>query len=127
MVELPDHPHFIGCQFHPEFKSKPLEPHPLFSTFVGAAYEHGKKRRAEKESAAVEMFIGLRGSRAVSKRSTAEFAENRMKMGLDCSQSFSAVSAVSAVKGFRSALCIPSRRRQHWIWGVVPHRRSLRH
>src|SRR5437588_2491267 len=56
MVELPDHPHFIGCQFHPEFKSKPLEPHPLFSTFVGAAYEHGQKRRAEKESAAVEMF-----------------------------------------------------------------------
>ena len=38
MVELPDHPHFIGCQFHPEFKSKPLEPHPLFQTFVGAAY-----------------------------------------------------------------------------------------
>ena len=41
MVELPDHPHFIGCQFHPEFKSKPLEPHPLFKTFIGAAYEHG--------------------------------------------------------------------------------------
>ena len=38
MVELPDHPHFIGCQFHPEFKSKPLEPHPLFSTFIAAAY-----------------------------------------------------------------------------------------
>jgi CTP synthase len=56
MVELPDHPHFIGCQFHPEFKSKPLEPHPLFSTFVGAAYEHGMKRRAEKETAEVEMF-----------------------------------------------------------------------
>jgi CTP synthase len=56
MVELPDHPHFIGCQFHPEFKSKPLEPHPLFSTFIAAAYEHGSKRRAEKEVAAVEMF-----------------------------------------------------------------------
>jgi CTP synthase len=56
MVELPDHPHFIGCQFHPEFKSKPLEPHPLFRTFVGAAYEHGQKRRSEKESAEVEMF-----------------------------------------------------------------------
>jgi CTP synthase len=56
MVELPDHPHFIGCQFHPEFKSKPLEPHPLFSTFVGAAYEYGVKRRAEKETAEVEMF-----------------------------------------------------------------------
>jgi CTP synthase len=56
MIELPDHPHFIGCQFHPEFKSKPLEPHPLFSTFIAAAYEHGSKRRAGKETAAVEMF-----------------------------------------------------------------------
>jgi len=56
MVELPDHPHFIGCQFHPEFKSKPLEPHPLFKAFVGAAYEHGLKRRAEKTASEVEMF-----------------------------------------------------------------------
>jgi CTP synthase len=56
MVELPDHPHFIGCQFHPEFKSKPLEPHPLFKSFIGAAYEHGLKRRAEKAAAEVEMF-----------------------------------------------------------------------
>jgi CTP synthase len=56
MVELPDHPHFIGCQFHPEFKSKPLEPHPLFRTFVGAAYEYGQKRKAEKETVEVEMF-----------------------------------------------------------------------
>jgi CTP synthase len=56
MVELPDHPHFIGCQFHPEFKSKPLEPHPLFSTFIAAAYAHGSKRRAEKDTVAVEMF-----------------------------------------------------------------------
>jgi CTP synthase len=56
MIELPDHPHFIGCQFHPEFKSKPLEPHPLFSSFIAASYEHGSKRRAQKETAAVEMF-----------------------------------------------------------------------
>ncbi len=56
MVELPDHPHFIGCQFHPEFKSKPLEPHPLFKAFVGAAYQHGLKRRADREFTAVEMF-----------------------------------------------------------------------
>jgi len=56
IVELPDHPHFIGCQFHPEFKSKPLEPHPLFKSFVGAAYEHGLKRRSEKAAAEVEMF-----------------------------------------------------------------------
>ena len=56
MIELPDHPHFIGCQFHPEFKSKPLEPHPLFKTFVGASYEHGLKRRADKAAAEIEMF-----------------------------------------------------------------------
>jgi len=56
MIELPDHPHFIGCQFHPEFKSKPLEPHPLFKTFIGAAYEHGLKRRADKAAAEIEMF-----------------------------------------------------------------------
>jgi CTP synthase len=56
MVELPDHPHFIGCQFHPEFKSKPLEPHPLFKAFIGASYEHGLKRRADKAVSEVEMF-----------------------------------------------------------------------
>src|SRR6201993_986920 len=56
MVELPDHPHFIGCQFHPEFKSKPLEPHPLFRSFIGAAYEHGHRRRAEKTAVEVELF-----------------------------------------------------------------------
>jgi CTP synthase len=43
IVELPDHPHFLGCQFHPEFKSKPLEPHPLFSSFVKASYANREK------------------------------------------------------------------------------------
>jgi CTP synthase len=37
MVELKDHPWFIGVQFHPELKSKPFAPHPLFTAFVGAA------------------------------------------------------------------------------------------
>ena len=37
IVELEDHPWFLGCQFHPEFKSRPTEPHPLFSGFIGAA------------------------------------------------------------------------------------------
>jgi CTP synthase len=44
MVELPDHPHFIGCQFHPEFKSKPLEPHPLFREFIAASYKNREER-----------------------------------------------------------------------------------
>jgi CTP synthase len=56
MVEVPDHPHFIGCQFHPEFKSKPLEPHPMFTSFIAAAYEYGLRRRAEEAAAEVEMF-----------------------------------------------------------------------
>ena len=37
MIELREHPYFVGCQFHPEFKSKPLAPHPLFNSFVAAA------------------------------------------------------------------------------------------
>ena len=41
MVEIPEHPFFIGCQFHPEFKSKPLEPHPLFKSFVGRGLRVG--------------------------------------------------------------------------------------
>lgn len=42
MVELPQHPWFLGCQFHPEFLSKPLMPHPLFAAFIKAAKEAGK-------------------------------------------------------------------------------------
>ncbi|MDI6739739.1 MAG: CTP synthase, partial [Candidatus Edwardsbacteria bacterium] len=40
MIELPDHPWFVGCQFHPEFKSRPMRPHPLFRDFVKAAKTH---------------------------------------------------------------------------------------
>ncbi len=36
IVEIPDHPWFLGCQFHPEFKSKPIDPHPLFKDFIAA-------------------------------------------------------------------------------------------
>jgi CTP synthase len=38
IVEIPGHPFFLGCQFHPEFKSKPLEPHPIFREFIAASY-----------------------------------------------------------------------------------------
>ncbi len=44
IVEIPDHPWFLGCQFHPEFKSRPLEPHPLFTAFVAAAHTYRTKR-----------------------------------------------------------------------------------
>ncbi len=41
-IELPDHPWFIGVQFHPELKSKPFDPHPLFASFIGAAVEQSR-------------------------------------------------------------------------------------
>ena len=44
ICELADHPWFLGCQFHPEFKSKPMEPHPLFKAFIGASYENRRRR-----------------------------------------------------------------------------------
>jgi CTP synthase len=43
IVELKDHPWFLGCQFHPEFKSRPIEPHPLFRAFIEASI---RERRA---------------------------------------------------------------------------------
>ncbi len=46
IVEIPEHPFFIGCQFHPEFKSKPLEPHPLFKSFAGAPMRTGRNAKA---------------------------------------------------------------------------------
>ncbi len=50
IVEIPTHPFFIGCQFHPEFKSKPLEPHPLFSSFIAAAHRFRAHRVATQEA-----------------------------------------------------------------------------
>ncbi len=50
VLELPEHPWFLGCQFHPEFKSRPYDPHPLFRSFVSAAVEH-RRRRIEAEAA----------------------------------------------------------------------------
>jgi CTP synthase len=47
MIELNNHPHFVGCQFHPEFKSKPFRPHPLFAGFVKAAMAHRDARLRE--------------------------------------------------------------------------------
>jgi len=46
IIEIRDHPWFLGCQFHPEFKSRPLHPHPLFGAFIEAAYQQRQKRLA---------------------------------------------------------------------------------
>jgi CTP synthase len=42
IVEIPDHPWFVGVQFHPELKSRPFKPHPLFASFIGAAVEQSR-------------------------------------------------------------------------------------
>jgi CTP synthase len=44
IIELKDHPWFVGTQFHPEFKSRPNRPHPLFRDFIKAALEHKAQR-----------------------------------------------------------------------------------
>jgi len=59
IIELPNHPHFLGCQFHPEFKSRPMAAHPLFSSFVAAACQRrdslGKAAQAQQPSAVAEV------------------------------------------------------------------------
>jgi CTP synthase len=62
ICELADHPWFLGCQFHPEFKSKPLEPHPLFRAFIGAAVEQRERRQQTRRE---QQGIESRQARAV--------------------------------------------------------------
>ncbi len=62
ICELPDHPWYLGCQFHPEFKSKPLESHPLFSSFVGAAFRHRGTRVRNEQVREAEQFLRVRVS-----------------------------------------------------------------
>ena len=50
IIELPDHPWFVACQFHPEFKSTPFNPHPLFRDFVGATVEHQRSAAGASRS-----------------------------------------------------------------------------
>jgi CTP synthase len=53
LIELADHPWFVACQFHPEFKSRPTRPHPLFRDFVAAAIA---SRRGADVSASDDLF-----------------------------------------------------------------------
>jgi CTP synthase len=53
MIELPDHPWFIGCQFHPELKSRPLRPHPLFASFIAAVARQAGLETASPRGAEV--------------------------------------------------------------------------
>jgi CTP synthase len=54
IIELPDHPWFIGCQFHPELQSRPTRPHPLFAGFVAAAMAKKTRRSSRTTNTLVE-------------------------------------------------------------------------
>jgi CTP synthase len=58
MIELNNHPHFVGCQFHPEFRSKPFAPHPLFAGFVRAARDHRDRARRPQGAAVTKLPVG---------------------------------------------------------------------
>jgi CTP synthase len=64
IIELKDHPWFLGCQFHPEFRSKPMDPHPLFREFIKAALRYGT------------------GSRVKAKRSKSKGRQTKLKASL---------------------------------------------
>ena len=58
MIELPNHPYFVGCQFHPEFKSKPFRPHPLFAGFVKASMAFRDARAREVGAEVTKLPVG---------------------------------------------------------------------
>jgi CTP synthase len=47
IIEIGDHPWFLGCQFHPEFKSRPMAPHSLFRDFIGASLKNSQDRNRQ--------------------------------------------------------------------------------
>ena len=56
IIEYAEHPWFVACQFHPEYKSRPLEPHPLFREFVAAAYRHKRSRHQVREMDPADVY-----------------------------------------------------------------------
>jgi CTP synthase len=74
MVELADHPWFLGCQFHPEYKSKPTEPHPLFVSYIDAALRE-KARREHPERARQRALAEPAGIGAAAVGAALEVAE----------------------------------------------------
>jgi CTP synthase len=81
VIELPDHPWFLACQFHPEFKSRPYDPHPIFKSFIGAAVEYRKQRLAEEAAGeeAAEVPTGV----DATVEEVAEAADETMKEPLE--------------------------------------------
>jgi CTP synthase len=67
IIELTDHPWFVGVQFHPEFKSRPLAPHPLFRSFVEGVLDHKKASRMQSGRRAVRPISRAKGATTVQR------------------------------------------------------------
>lgn len=79
IIELKNHPWFIGVQFHPEFKSRPTKPHPLFKSFVEATLAHRKTTRssAAKRAARAAGSVRLKPQRRATKANPGKAAKPR--------------------------------------------------
>jgi CTP synthase len=62
IIEAPNHPWFLACQFHPEFKSTPLVPHPLFYAFLGAAHAHQQQGRGASSGSPAAISMSAKTS-----------------------------------------------------------------
>lgn len=70
IMELPKHPWFLSCQFHPEFRSKPFAPHPLFVGFIEAALSRNLEIARNKEKQAIPV-VATKESRKFTRSSSA--------------------------------------------------------
>ena len=96
MVELPDHPWFLGCQFHPEYKSKPTEPHPLFVSYIGAALaERARRERGEHAAAPAERLPAMTATAAAASGAPATAAP-------------AAAEEKAAVRAVSAAVAVPA-------------------
>ena len=77
IIELPDHPCFVAGQFHPEFRSRPWEPHPLFAGFVKAALDHAG--RAPRDARRARSAIGPASRSAAARRWRSSAARARSR------------------------------------------------
>ena len=66
IAELEDHPFMLGCQFHPEFKSRPNHPHPLFDAFLRAAVEHQEQRNGRRNDIKVEHKVSSKNVEGIT-------------------------------------------------------------
>jgi len=58
MIELPSHPWFVACQFHPEFTSRPRGGHPLFTSYIQAALKHSASRQQDGARTRIDQAVG---------------------------------------------------------------------